>query len=122
MTRDKHLHAQNLCAGFAALWGVWAAWPNAEMFARIPQLYAPMLDLVPSEAFWGVLMIAIGISCVILSYIGQRGIAAIVLGFTFMLFGLLYAQGDFQSPGGVLWGWVGFYNILYFLAGLRWFK
>ena len=116
------LTAQAMSSGFSIIWGAWAAWPYTDMFAMNPSLYRPMMDLVPSEAFWGGLILSFGISAIVLLVYGRKGLAALLLGIIFSFFGTMYWQGDFVSPGGALYTFLGVFHLVYFVAGTRWFR
>jgi hypothetical protein len=78
-----------------------------------------MLAIVPSEAFWGGLFFAAGVSVLFLSYRGLQYKGALVLSVVYAFFASLYFLGDNLSPGWALYGYISLVHFLFWGAG-RW--
>ncbi len=119
MTGEKYLTIPTFSSGFAIIWGLWVTWPGMDTFARFPKFYAPMLSLVPFEAFWGALFLIAGLVSLYLAIWKSRYIAALILCVVYSLFASLYFLGDPQSPGWVVYGYTSLVHFLLWGAN-RW--
>lgn len=106
--------APRLGAGFAIIWGAFVAWPWSSVFQRSPAIYRPMLAVVPSEMFWGLLILAFGLLAMYLQRQGKIAAACLTVAIPFYSFAPLYLMADYGSPAGPIWGWIATYNFLVF--------
>ena len=119
MTGERHTTVENLAALYAILWGFFIANPLIDSFAKNPRLYAPMLQLMPSEAAWGLIFSFSGVIALLYAYTNRRRHAAFVMGITFTAFSVLLLIGDIQSPGWVFFGLIAVFNFIHWRY-MRW--
>lgn len=112
MTGEKVTTILNLSCVYAILWGIFVVYPGTNTFAISPDLYAPMAQIIPSEVFWGILMIVIGTAALVV----QGSKASLTMTLTFLGFATLFFLGDFERPAWALFGTLAVFNFLQWRA------
>lgn len=119
MRGEKYITVQNVCAGWAVIWGIYAMLPSMDLFGHYPRLYAPMLGLIPSETAWGAIFGGGGLIAGRYSLTDRRPFASLILGSIFVSFSVLYLMGDVTSPGGAIYAFVGITNLLFYVVNRK---
>lgn len=113
MRGEKHTSVENLSALYAILWGIFILNPFVDTFDRNPRLYAPMLELVAFESFWGLIFGFAGFASLILIYTKLIDAAAAVNTVIFTAFAMFLFFGDYTSPGWSLFGLIAIFNFIH---------
>lgn len=113
MTGEKLTTVLNLSCLYAIVWGLFIAWPYTDTFATQPTLWAPMRQIVQSEAVWGSLFIASGIGAYLLNKWRPWAASFLMFG-QFISIAVLFFLGDFGRAG---WGLIGVLAVFNFLQG-----
>lgn len=111
MTGERYTTVLHLSCLYAVLWGLFILWPLTENFASSAGLYAPMLQIVPYEEFWGGLYVLSGISAYVLGRKWPWAGSFVMTGM-FVAIAVLFFLGDVQRPGWALIGTLGVFNFL----------
>lgn len=107
----RQITVERITAGWAIVWGLYIGFPTTSLFDRNPDLYGPIMYLVPSETAWGVAIFGVGFMALTLNLLGHIRTSALMVGLTFGFFASLFWVGDAGSPAGSL-------NTLFAIANL----
>jgi uncharacterized membrane protein HdeD (DUF308 family) len=100
----------NVSAMLSFGWGVFVLIPFSSVFDKNPHLFAPMVALVPLEAFWGSLFAVCGLVGILFSLSRREQWTAWLMFVVFILFATLYAIGDYSQPGWFFMGTIAVAN------------
>lgn len=112
MDGRKIITVPSLSSWLMAVWGVVCLNPLSDMFEKNPILYASMRTLVPSETFWGVLVLASGITGLIFVRNDMSHWTARLMFCVYASFAVLYALADYSQTGCYFFGSIAVANLL----------
>lgn len=112
MMGQRLLTIPNLSAWLCFVWGIACLNPSSDLFAKNPLLFNAMLDLIPSEALWGVLWAACGIVGLALGLTGRVTWTARLMFAANTAFAMLYLISDYSQPGAYFFGSIAIANFI----------
>lgn len=115
----KHIQVETVTATLAVVWGAFIANPFISTFERQPRLFAPMMNLVGYEAFWGAIFMALGAAAFACCCRNRARYAALINAVTFIFLALLFALGDTSVPTFLVYATIGLFNFILWRAN-RW--
>lgn len=115
MDNERIFTLQYFSAGWCLAWGLGTANPYSDVFAKVPKLYEPMMSMVNSEMFWGLLFSLGGVIAAYFAFTGRRAISSLVLGSVFIALTVLNFMGDPWSLAVLIYGYAGIVNLAYWV-------